>query len=104
MRATQANTWTNGIGLILRLSSARKRRLRGANSHGILTRCAELCMAHARMIEALKDLVADAEKLSMPCISGAGPGGARYGGVGCGEVGVGGLGGCVVVLWGGSVL
>jgi hypothetical protein len=84
MRATQANTWTNGIGLTLRLTSARKRRLRGANSHGILTRCAKLCMAHARMIEALKDFVADAEKLSMPCISGAGPGGARYGGVGCG--------------------
>jgi len=87
MRATQANTWTNEIGLTWRLSSARKRRLRGANSHGILTRCAEPCMAHARMIEALKDLVADAEKLSMPCISGAGPGGARYGGVGCGEGG-----------------
>ena len=61
--------------------------MRGANSHGILTMCAELCMAHARMIEALKDLVADAEKLSMPCISGAGPGGGSYGGVGCGEGG-----------------
>jgi hypothetical protein len=58
--------------------------MRGANSHGILTMCAELCMAHARMIEAVKDLVANAEKLSMPCISGAGPGGARYGGVGWG--------------------
>ena len=50
-------------------------------------------MAHARMIEAVEVLAADAEKLSMSGISGAGPGGVRYGGVGWGGCGGGGGGG-----------
>jgi hypothetical protein len=90
LRLNHANTRTNEIGQTWRLGSARKRRLRGANNHGLLTRCAELCMAHARMIEAVEDLAADAEKLSMSGISGAGPGGVKYGGVGWGGCGGGG--------------